>query len=114
MAMYSAVCSQCKKKFRAVTRKSLLSKMRIHQWKEHRAWLVRRIKAGRSPVGSNPEVLRLLRDLATGDFIPAYKKYRRSQYELLKPTLDIIAKHMPLPAQTAWQVVDGLAERIFK
>ncbi len=112
--MYSAVCSQCRKKIRAMTRARLLSRMRVHQWKEHRAWLIRRIKAGRSTDSSNPEVLRLLHDLATGDFIPAYKKYRRSQYEVLKPTLDIIAKHMPLPVQTAWKVVDGLAERIFK
>ncbi|MBA7552041.1 hypothetical protein ES705_44593 [subsurface metagenome] len=112
--MYSAVCSQCKKQFRAMTRTRLLSRMRIHLWKVHRAWMIKRIKAGVASKGSNPMVLRLLRDLVTGDFIPGYKEYKRSQYEMLKPTLDIIAKHMPPPVQAAWKVVDNLAEKIFR
>lgn len=112
--MYSAVCSRCKKKFRSKTRTMLLSRLRKHLWKFHRAWMISRIKAGRAKDGGNPAVLRLLRDLATGDFIPGYKKYKRSQYELLKPVLDILAKHLPPAMQVAWKVVDKLADTIYK
>jgi len=76
--------------------------------------MVARIKAGRSKEGGNPTVLRILRDLATGDFIPGYKKYKRAHYEALKPTLDILAKHLPQPMQVAWKVVDKLADVIYK
>ena len=111
--MYSAVCSQCKMKFRAKTRTLLLSKLRKHLWKYHRAWMIRRIKAGRTKDGGNPAIVRLLRDLATGDFIPGYKKYKRAQYEALKPALDILAKHLPPPMQVAWKAVDKLADIIY-
>jgi len=111
--MYSATCSQCKKTFRAKTRSMLLSKLRKHLWKFHRAWMIRRIKAGRSKDGGNPAILRLLRDLATGDFVPSYKKYKRSQYEVLKPVLDILAKHLPPAMQVAWKAVDKLADLIY-
>jgi len=92
----------------------LLSKLRKHLWDRHRAWMIKRIKAGRAKDGNNPPILRLLRDLATGDFIPGYKKYKRASYEALKPTLDILAKHLPPPMQIAWKVVDRLADKIYK
>ncbi|MBA7551551.1 hypothetical protein ES705_44095 [subsurface metagenome] len=76
--------------------------------------MIRRIKAGKASVGGNPAVVRLLRDLATGDFIPGYKKYKREQYETLKPALDILAKHMPPPIQVAWKVVDRMADTIYR
>lgn len=112
--MYSATCSQCGQKFRAKTRTTLLSKLRKHLWDKHRAWMIKRIKAGRSDEKGNPAVVRLLRDLATGDFIPGYRKYKRAQYEALKPALDIVAKFMPPPIQTAWKVVDKLADKIYR
>jgi len=52
--------------------------------------------------------------LATGDFIPGYKKYKRAHYEMLKPALDILAKHLPPGMQVAWKVVDKLADKIYK
>lgn len=112
--MYSATCSQCKKKFRARTRTKLLSVLRKHLWKDHRAWMIRRIKAGKSKDGGNPVIVRLLRDLSTGDFIPGYKKYKRANYEALKPALDILAKHLPPAMQVAWKAVDKLADIIYK
>ncbi|MBA7690549.1 hypothetical protein ES703_99078 [subsurface metagenome] len=112
--MYSATCSQCKKVIRAKTRANLLNALRKHLWKYHEAWMRRRIKAGRAKAGGNPAVLRMLRDFATGDFIPKYKEYKRAQYEVLKPVLDIISKHMPPPVQVAWKVVDKSADIVFK
>ena len=112
--MYSATCSQCKVKFRARTRTRLLEVMREHLWKYHRAWMIKRMKAGKVKAGGNPSVVGLLRDLATGDFIPGYKKYKRDTYEALKPALDILAKHLPPPMQTSWKVVDKMADQIFK
>jgi len=112
--MYSATCSRCKTKFRAKTRATLLKKLRDHLWKYHRAWMISRIKAGRASDGGNPAIVRLLRDLATGDFIPSYKKYKRAQYEFLKPALDILAKHLPLPMQVAWKTVEKFADLIYK
>jgi len=52
--------------------------------------------------------------LATGDFIPGYKKYKRAHYEALKPALDILAKHLPPAMQVAWRAVDKLADVIYK
>jgi len=112
--MYSATCSQCKAKFRAKTRTKLLSKLRDHLWKFHRAWMIRRIKAGRAKTDGNPSIVGLLRDLATGDFIPGYRKYKRAHYEALKPALDILAKHLPPAMQVAWKLVDKLADTIYK
>lgn len=112
--MFSATCSQCKKVIRAKTRANLLNALRKHLWGFHEAWMRKRIKAGRAKTGNNPAVLRLLRDFATGDFIPGYKVYKRAQYEMLKPTLDIVAKHMPAPMQIAWKVVDKTADIVFK
>jgi len=112
--MYAAICSQCKAKLRAKTRVALLSALRKHLWKFHRAWMIKRIKAGRANPDGNPDIVRLLRDLATGDFIPGYKKYKRAQYEALKPALDILAKHLPPAMQIAWKVVDKLADKIYK
>jgi len=76
--------------------------------------MISRIKAGRAGADGNPAIVRLLRDLATGDFIPGYKKYKRTQYEFLKPALDILAKHLPPPMQVAWKAVEKLADLIFK
>lgn len=111
--MYLAVCSQCKAEFRAKTRTKLLSKMREHLWKLHRAWMIRRIKAGKANQ-DNPGLVGLLRDLATGDFIPGYKKYKRKEYEALKPALDILARHLPPNMVAVWGVVDRLADTIYQ
>jgi hypothetical protein len=43
---YQAKCSQCGQGFSAPTRTELLEKLRKHLWKEHRDWMIRRIKAG--------------------------------------------------------------------
>lgn len=112
--MYTATCSQCGEIFRSKLRTTLLSKLRKHLWKAHRGWMIKRIKAGRAGSSGNPAVLRILRDLATGDFIPGYKTYKREQYEMLKPVLDKLAPHLPEAMQVAWKVVDKLAEKIFK
>ncbi len=112
--MYSATCSQCKRTFRAKTKSRLLIVISKHRWKEHRAWMAKRVKAGRAKTGGNPPVVGLLRDLATGDFVPGYKKYKRDTYEVLKPALDILAKHLPLPMQAAWKTVDKLADFIYR
>lgn len=112
--MISATCSQCGLIIKAKTKANLLSTLRKHLWKFHRAWMVKRIKAGRAKNVGNPPVLKLLKDLATGDFVPSYKAYKRESYETLKPTLDIVAKFMPVPVQQSWKVVDKLASIIFR
>ncbi|MBA7691795.1 hypothetical protein ES703_100349 [subsurface metagenome] len=40
------VCSRCGKRMSGATRAEALNKMRKHLWKEHREWMVSRIKAG--------------------------------------------------------------------
>ncbi len=39
-------CSRCGKRFRGATRTEALEKLRKHLWKEHRDWMIARIKAG--------------------------------------------------------------------
>jgi len=117
MKWYKATCSRCGMTLRRRTRTELLSAMRKHLWKFHRAWMIARIKAGRKEAGNpgsnNPHVLKLLQDLVTGDFIPGYKRYKRRHYEVLKPMLDKVAPFMPEPIQLAWKMVDRLADRIY-
>lgn len=43
---YWLKCSRCGKRYSGLTRTEALGKMRKHMWKEHRDWMVIRIKAG--------------------------------------------------------------------
>ncbi|MBA7707853.1 hypothetical protein ES703_116737 [subsurface metagenome] len=76
--------------------------------------MVGRVKAGKKAAAGNPGIVGLLRDLGSGDFIPGYKKYKRSQYEALKPALDVLTKHLPEPVKVSWEIVDRMADIIFK
>jgi len=77
--------------------------------------MVQRIKAGQAKAAAgNPGVVGLLKDLGSGDFIPGYKKYKRAQYEALKPALDVLTKHLPEPVKVSWEIVDRMADIIFK
>ncbi len=44
--MYSVICSQCGRYYRAKTRAVLFELLRVHLWKEHRDWLVERVPDG--------------------------------------------------------------------
>ncbi|MBA7551152.1 hypothetical protein ES705_43688 [subsurface metagenome] len=43
---YWLTCSRCGKRFSGLTRTEALNKIRKHMWKEHRDWMIKRIKAG--------------------------------------------------------------------
>ncbi|MBA7587392.1 hypothetical protein ES708_29421 [subsurface metagenome] len=67
MKTYTAKCHQCGKTFRRKTRAELLSAMRTHLWKEHRAWMIARIKAGKRSVElNNPSVQDLMQAVGKG------------------------------------------------
>ena len=56
-------CSQCGKKVRGSSRADALTKMRKHLWKEHEAWMKRRIKNGirkAKKARSNPRIIGFL------------------------------------------------------
>ena len=111
--MYRATCSQCGVKFRSKTRSDLLSKIRTHVWKFHRAWMIARIKAGKKRIAdSNPSFQDIIRSLKTGvkSAISVIGFADRATYRQLKPVMDALEGYLPSEMMIAWRAVEALVE----
>jgi len=113
--MFTAVCSQCTKKVRARTRTKVLSLMREHQWKAHRAWLTARIKAGRKQSeNGNPTVAMALKALLVGVRValPLIRAMKERRYENLTKAMETLEPVLPKGVTTTWRAADAARSAI--
>ena len=110
MPLYKATCSQCGKVFKARTRTALLSKVRKHLWKEHRNWMIRRIKQGKSRSKSNPSTQDFIEALRTAPrrAVDIYKTYTERQYQHIKVVMDAVEPFLPPEIASSWKVIEAI------
>lgn len=117
MKLYKAKCSQCGQVFRRRTRAELLSALRKHIWKEHRAWIISRIKAGkRAAEADNPTVQDLIQGIQKGSAragLAVSKRMTEGRYQQVKKVMDAVSPLLPLKAQLAWEGVEA-AHDVYK
>ena len=111
MKLYKARCKQCGQTFRRRTRTELLSAMRKHLWKEHRSWMIARIKAGRKEAErDNPSVQDLIQAIQKGSARAGQavaKQMTEGRYSQVKKVMDAVSPLLPLKAQLAWEGVEA-------
>ncbi|MBA7580937.1 hypothetical protein ES708_22835 [subsurface metagenome] len=117
MKTYKAKCGQCGRMFRRKTRTELLSALRKHLWKEHRAWMIARIKAGRRNSDlNNPSIQDLMQAVNKGSTragIAVAKLMTEQRYQAVKKVMDTVQSMLPLKAQLAWEGIEA-AHDIYK
>jgi len=108
---YNAKCSQCGRGFRSQSRSDLLSKIRKHIWKEHRAWITARIKAGqRNSSAGNPSIQDLVQGIQKGSAragLAVARQMTEGRYQQTKRVMDVVSPMLPLKAQIAWEAVEA-------
>lgn len=108
---YRAKCSQCGVGFRSETRSGILEKLRKHIWKNHRAWMIARMKAGqKNAQDNNPSVQDLIQGVKKGSTRAALSVARNmteSRYQQVKKVMDAVAPILPLKGQLAWEGVEA-------
>ena len=116
MPMYRATCSQCDQEFRARTRTKLLSKIRKHIWKEHRSWMIRRIKAGKDRSADNPTLQDLVVALkaAPERAISIYKDMTEAQYRYTKSIMDVMEQVLPVEVRASWKIIEAIHDEMGK
>ncbi len=111
--MYTAKCSQCGQRFRAYERAELLSRIRKHMWKEHRKWMLARMKAGRLAGGpGNPTVGMVLTALAQGIpiVLSLIRLVRKPRWNRLDTAVSSFEPYMKPEMRTAWQSVKTIKQ----
>ena len=115
--LYRAKCSRCGREFRRKTRRELLAAMRRHLWKEHRDWMIARIKAGKARAEhDNPSIQDLIQAVQKGSTRAAAmvaKQMTEPRYQQVKKVMDAVQPVLPLKAQLAWEGVEA-AHDIYK
>jgi len=115
--MFTAKCSQCPRRFRGKSRSEMLSRMRDHQWGQHRQWMLGRIKAGlKRREASNPSVQDLIQSIQKGSTRAGQsvaKEMTEARYQQVKKVMDAVSPMLPLKAQLAWEGVEA-AHDIYK
>ena len=111
--MWTAKCSQCSRRFRSYDRADLLSSIRKHMWKEHRKWMLQRMKAGRLAGGpGNPTVGMVLTAIAQG--IPValalIRLVRKPRWNRLETAISSFEPYMKPETRTAWQAVKSIKQ----
>jgi hypothetical protein len=86
-------CSRCQRRFRGSTRAEALGKLRKHLWKEHRAWMVSRIKSGlrkaKKTKADNPALTSALKSIISPSWVgfaekPVIEKITGLDYDVVK------------------------------
>ncbi|MBA7586764.1 hypothetical protein ES708_28769 [subsurface metagenome] len=117
MKTFKAKCGQCGRQFRRTTRAELLQAMHKHQWKEHRAWMITRIKAGRRNAElDNPSIQDLMQAVSKGSSragIAVAKLMTEQRYQQVKKVMDAVQPMLPLKGQLAWEGIEA-AHDIYK
>ncbi|GAH95346.1 unnamed protein product [marine sediment metagenome] len=111
--MYTAKCSQCGQRFRAYERADLLQRIRKHMWKEHRKWMLARMKAGRLAGGpGNPTVGMVLTAVAQG--IPValalIRLVKKPRWNRLGEAVNAFEPYMKPETRTAWQAIKAIKD----
>lgn len=117
MKLYKAKCSQCGRVLRRRSRTELLSALRKHLWKEHRNWMIARLKAGkRTAEATNPSVQDLIQAIQKGSAragIAVARLMTEARYQQVKKVMDAVSPMLPLKAQLAWEGTEA-AHDIYK
>ncbi|MBA7589547.1 hypothetical protein ES708_31632 [subsurface metagenome] len=113
MMLYLAKCSQCGQKFRRRTRTELLSAIRKHVWKYHRAWMIKRIKAGRKD--DNPGLVAILSAVLLGvEAVTAILRLaKRKRVEDVHSVVTVLTPVLPKNVVTVWTAAHR-AHQIYK
>lgn len=93
----------------------MLRRMRKHQWKEHRTWLISRIKAGRrSSELSNPSVQDMIAALGEGTraALNVTTKMRAARYQEVKRVMDALEPILPEHIKLSWRAVEAAHDAI--
>jgi len=111
--MWTAHCSQCSQRFRAYDRTDLLSRIRKHMWKEHRKWMLARMKAGRLAGGAgNPTVGMVLSAIAQG--IPValalIRLVRKPRWNRLESAVSSFEPYMKPEHRQVWQGIKTIKQ----
>ena len=111
MKMFKSKCSQCGATFRRKTLSEVLSAMRQHLWKQHRRWMIDRIKMGqRKAQVNNPSIQDLVQALQKGSSRAAQTVARQmteARYQQVKPVMDAVQPVLPLKAQLVWEGIEA-------
>ncbi|MBA7709052.1 hypothetical protein ES703_117959 [subsurface metagenome] len=112
MKLYKAKCSQCGRMMRRKTRSELLSALRKHLWKDHRNWMVARIKAGkRNAEQNNPSIQDVVQAIQKGSTRAAHAvagQMTEGRYQQVKQVMDAVQPLLPLKAALAWEGVEAV------
>ncbi len=113
MKLYLAKCSQCGQKFRRKTRTELLSAIRKHIWKFHRAWMIKRIKAGRKE--DNPGLIAILSAVLLGiEAVTAILRLaKKKRVEDVHSVVTVLTPVLPKNVVTVW-TAGYQAHKIYK
>ena len=114
MVMYKAECSQCPDIFRARSRTALLHKIRKHIWKEHRSWMIRRIRAGKRASQDNPSLQDLVTALkeAPTRAIGIYRVMTEAQYRYTKTVMDSMEPILPIEVRASWKIIEAIHDEL--
>lgn len=113
--MRTARCSQCGSVFRSKSRGELLKKVRRHQFKAHRTWLLGRMKAGRrSSELSNPSIQDMIAALGEGTraALGIATRMRAARYQELKRVMDSLEPILPEHIRLSWRAVEAAHDAI--
>jgi len=106
--MWTAQCSQCDQRFKAYDRGTLLSNIRKHMWKEHRKWMLARMKAGRLAGGpGNPTTGMVLSAIAQGIPIALalIRLVKKPRWDRLEGAVSSFEPYMKPEHRDIWQSV---------
>ncbi|MBA7580382.1 hypothetical protein ES708_22273 [subsurface metagenome] len=109
--MWTAKCSQCGQRFRAYERTDLLSRIRKHMWKEHPAWMLARMKAGRLEGGpGNPTVGMVLTAIAQGlpIALALIRMVKKPRWDRLETAVSSFEPYMKPEHREIWQGVKAV------
>ena len=108
MKLYTLRCSQCKTAVRATSRTEGLQRMRRHQWKEHRAWLITKIKAGQRRRSERPGVQTVLQGILQKDVgNPSIALPDRRQWALIETIINLVLPYLPPDIQGYWRAIQS-------
>ncbi|GAI01832.1 unnamed protein product [marine sediment metagenome] len=111
--MWTAHCTQCSRRFRAYDRIDLLKHMREHQWKEHRKWMLARMKAGRLAGGAgNPTVGAVLSAIAQGipTALALIRLVRKPRWDRLETAVSSFEPYMKPEHRDVWQGIKTIKQ----
>lgn len=110
--LFKAECSQCGRVFRQKSVTDMLAAIRAHIWKEHKVWMVGKIKSGlRRARGNNPSIQDLVSAIKTGSVRASTSVSHlmtEKRYQQAKLVLDVLESEMPNKMKLAWNAAEAV------